>query len=138
MAYLFNKLDEFREKFQHLYVHKKKVLALENLSQAVAFQHNDYLILIKRCMRAGFLSAEENSFLVYLVGKYFGDKNFLDWTHRTPWLKREMRRLAAPTIKLTPVQQDLFNWNKLREQHVKLSTPMMPSTPKPMQRYARV
>lgn len=138
MSYLFDKLEDFREKFQHLYVHKKKVLALDNLSQAVPFQHNDYLILIKRCMRRGFLSAEENSFLVYLVGKYFGDKNFLDWTHRTKWLKSEMRRLATPIRKQTSIQQDLFKWGKLREQHLSLTKPVMPLTPKPMQRHARM
>lgn len=138
MRYLFDKLEEFRDKFQHLYVHKKKVLALENLSQAVVFQHNDYLLLIKRCMRDGFLTVEENKFLVYLVGKYFSDRNFLDWTHRTPWLKQEMRRLSRANPKRTPVQQDLFNWNKLRDQHLRLTTPMIPVTTALAQRSARV
>lgn len=137
MHYLFDKLDDFREKFKHLYVHKKKVLALENLSQAVEFKHNDYLILIKRCMRQGFLTQEENSFLVYLVGKYFSDKNFIDWTHRTPWLKQEIRRLSRENPKRTPVQQDMFNWSKMQEQ-ARSATPVMPLTPKPAQRYARV
>lgn len=138
MAYLFDKLEDFREKFQHLYVHKKKVLALENLSQAVVIQHNDYLILIKRCMREGFLSAEENSFLVYLVAKYFSDKNFLDWTHRTPWLKQEMRRLSRANPKRTPMQQDLFNWNKMQDQQRTLTTPLMPISAPVAQRQARV
>jgi len=136
MPYLFDKIEDFREKFQHLYVHKKKLLALDNLSQTIPFQHNDYLVLIKRCMREGFLSPEENSFLVYLIGKYFSDKNFLDWTHRTKWLKGEMRRLSKANPTRSPIQQDLFNWNKLREQ-IKPATPVMP-IPKPVQRYARV
>lgn len=138
MSYLFDKLENFREKFQHLHVHKKKLLALDNLSQAVPFQHNDYLILIKRCMRSGFLTQEENSFLTYLVGKYFSDKNFIDWTHRTPWLKQEIRRLSHANPKRTPMQQDLFNWNKLQEQ-VRSAAPAMPlNIPKPVQRYARM
>jgi hypothetical protein len=126
MTYLFDRLEEFREKFDHLIVHKKKILALDNLSQAVPFQHNDYLILIKKCVKHGFLSPEETSFLVYLVGKYFGDKNFLDWSHRTPWLKTEMRRLSRQTQKIMQVQQDLFNWSKLRDEHLVACTPSAP------------
>ena len=118
MTYLFDKLEEFREKFEHYYISKKKILALDNLSQAVEFKHTHYLFLIKRCLRDGFLSKEETNFLVYLVGKYFVDKNFLDWSHQTRWLKREMRRVAIASKKISPVQQDLFNWNKMREQHL--------------------
>ena len=138
MAYLFDNLEEFTEKFQHLLVHEKKIVALDNLSQAVPFKHMDYLLLIKRCVKNGFLSEEENSFLVYLVGKYFSDKNFLDWTHRTKWLKGEMRRLSTENPQRTPMQQDLFNWNKLKEQQSKIAVPMTVPTPKPLQRYARM
>lgn len=122
MTYLFDKLEEFREKFEHYYVSKKKILALDNLSQAVPFHHNEYLVLIKKCLKDGFLSKEETSFLVYLVGKYFKDKNFLDWAHQTKWLRAEMRRVAFDSKKVTPVQQDLFNWNKMREQAVALGS----------------
>jgi hypothetical protein len=139
MVYLFDKLEEFKEKFQHLLVHEKKILALDNLSQSVPFNHMDYLVLIKKCLKNGFLSPEENSFLVYLVGKYFSDKNFLDWTHRTHWLKGEMRRLSRENKPAkTVMQQDLFNWSKLREQTLSAKMPAMPLASQSPQRQARV
>jgi len=138
MAKINDTLEGFKEKFQHLLVHKKKLLALDNISQAVPFQHNDYLILIKRCLRDGFLGPEESSFLVYLVGKYFSDKNFLDWSHQTKWLKTEMRRLARENKKFNTVQMDIFNWSKMKEQHVRLTMPITTVTNTDVKRQVRV
>lgn len=90
---LFERIPELKEKLTSLVVHKKKLRALENYSEVNYFQHNDYLGLIKKCLNDGFLDDRESEFLTYMIQKY--DVNFLDWSHRTKWLKEEMDRLAS-------------------------------------------
>lgn len=92
-ATLFEKVCELKDKFKHFFLHKKKLQALENYSQVVDFHHKDYLLLIKRCMMDGFLGEKEADFLCYMLEKY--EVNFLDWSHRTKWLKGEIERLSA-------------------------------------------
>ena len=88
---LFDKIGELKEKFKCLFVHKTKLKALENYSSAVAFPHKDYLVLIKRCMGNGFLGDKEAEFLSYILERY--EINFLDWSHKTKWLKGEISRI---------------------------------------------
>jgi len=90
---LFDRPEEFKEKLNNFTVHKKKLYALNNYSEVVPFQHKHYLMLIKKCMEDGFLKEKEAEFLCYMVDKYKLD--FLNWSHRTPWLKKEMFKLAA-------------------------------------------
>jgi hypothetical protein len=90
---LFDKISELKEKFKNFTVHKKKLNALDNYSQVVPFRHKDYLILIKKCMADGFLGEKEAEFLCYMLEKY--KLNFLDWSHKTFWLKDEMAKLSA-------------------------------------------
>lgn len=114
-THLFDKVSELTEKFKHFFKHKKKLQALENYSEVVPFQHKDYLILIKRCMADGFLGDKEADFLCYMVDTYFSEKNFLDWTHRTKWLKGEINRLSACYQRPLAVQTEMFDWSKLDE-----------------------
>lgn len=118
---LFDRLEEFKEKLDNFVVHKKKLYALNNYSEVVPFQHKDYLILIKRCMADGFLGEREADFLCYMLEKYKLD--FLEWSHRTPWLKKEMSRLAANYVTEKPAvaTQTLFDFAKIA--HEKASLP---------------
>lgn len=113
---LFDKPEEFKEKLNRFTVHKKKLYALNNYSEVVPFQHKHYLLLIKKCMDDGFLQEKEAEFLCYMVEKYKID--FLDWSHRTPWLKNEMLRLAAKYDHSNDpvVQQSFFDFSKAKEQ----------------------
>lgn len=116
-TYLFDQVSSLKEKFKIFLSHRKKMQALDNYSSCAPFQHRDFLILIKRCMRDGFLGEKEGEFLAYMVEKYA--INFLDWSHKTPWLKSEMKRLSAhyprPQINERKIAQlPLFDYDKLK------------------------
>lgn len=112
---LFERIPELKEKFTTLAVHKKKLRALENYSEVNHFQHNDYLGLIKKCLNDGFLDEKESEFLTYMIQKY--DVNFLDWSHKTKWLKEEMDRLARLSFYLDQHDQmkkyQALNYSKI-------------------------
>lgn len=117
-TYLFDKLPDLKEKFKNFFAHKKKMQALDNYSNCAPFQHKDYLLLIKKCMAHGFLGEKEAEFLCYMIEKYA--LNFLDWSHRTNWLKGEMVKLAAnfPTQERKITQLPLFDYDKMKVPNV--------------------
>lgn len=96
-ATLFDRIEELKEKFCNFFQHRKKLKALENYSTVVPFHHKKYLYLIKNCMDDGFLEQKEAEFLDYMLTKY--EVNYLDWSHRTKWLKGEMHKLAEKHFK---------------------------------------
>jgi len=106
---LFDKIGVLKEKFKDFFTHKKKFQALENYSTAVPFQHKDYLFLIKKCMADGFLGEKEAEFLCYMIEKY--QVNFLDWSHKTKWLKGEIERLSSHYN--PPQQKPTFDYQNL-------------------------
>lgn len=113
-TYLFDKIPDLKEKFKNFFSHKKKMQALDNYSYCAPFQHRDYLLLIKKCMLHGFLGEKEADFLCYMVEKYA--INFLDWSHKTNWLKQEMNKLASNFPKPEPkiAQLPLFDYEKMK------------------------
>ncbi len=117
-TYLFDKLPDLKEKFKIFFLSKKKMQALDNYSTCAPFQHKDYLNLIKRCMSDGFIGERESDFLCYMLEKYA--VNFLDWAHKTNWLKAEMVRLAAnypkeERVEAKKVEQlPLFDYKKAK------------------------
>ena len=112
-TYLFDKVSELREKFSTLFKHKKKLKALENYSNAAPFQHKKYLHLIKTCMDDGFLQDKEADFLDHMLKKY--EVNFLDWSHKTRWLKNEIKKMASERVEETH-QYTFFDLNKKKEE----------------------
>lgn len=112
-TYLFDKVSELREKFSCLFKHKKKLKALQNYSNVAPFQHKKYLHLIKTCMDDGFLQDKEADFLDHMLKKY--EVNFLDWSHKTRWLKNEMKRIANEQ-KREVDQYTFFDLNKKKEE----------------------
>lgn len=117
-SYLFDQVPDLKEKFKQFFISRKKMQALDNYSSVAPFQHKDYLYLIKRCMNDGFLGEREADFLCYMLEKYA--VNFLDWAHKTNWLKGEMAKLAAnyPKEERAPTQKveqlPLFDYKKLK------------------------
>lgn len=109
---LFDKVLELKDRFKSFFSHKKKLQALENYSNCAPFQHKDYLTLIKRCMADGFLGEKEADFLCYMLEKY--ELNFLDWSHRTKWLKSEMQKLASHYQKDKPEQMTMLDCPEVR------------------------
>lgn len=92
-SYLFDKVSELKDKFSQFFQHRKKVKALENYSEVGCFQHRNYLTLIKHCMNESFLEEQEVNFLDHMLKKY--ELNYLDWAHRTKWLKGQMAEMAS-------------------------------------------
>ena len=99
---LFDQIPNLKEKFKNFFNHKKKMHALDNYSSCTDFQHRDYVLLIKKCMADGFLGEREADFLCYMLEKYA--LNYLDWAHKTKWLKGEMSKMAANCQKQEPKQ----------------------------------
>jgi len=115
---LFDRISELKEKFKNLFKHKKKLRALENYAQVNDFHHKDYLILIKKCLSCGFLGNEEARFLSHMVDTYFMNHSYLDWTHKTPWLKAEMQRLERAYYEKRPKQMEINFFKNVPRVHV--------------------
>ena len=107
---IFSKIFDLKEKFKKFFSHKKKLQALDNYSSVAPFQHKDYLLLIKKCMADGFLGEKEADFLTYMLEKY--EINFLDWSHKTRWLKEEMKKLSEQYERPRAIQPFLFDFDK--------------------------
>lgn len=99
---IFEEVSKLKENLTDCFQHKKQIRALENFSVAAEFKHLNYLPLIKKCIQAGFLDKEEKMFLSHLLKKY--EINYLDWSHRTKWLKKEMEARSSQNTKSKPAQ----------------------------------
>ena len=106
--FLFDKLSELKDKFKGFFQHRKKIAALENYSSAGKFYHKNYLSLVKECMNEGFLEEQESSFLDHMLQRY--ELNYLDWAHRTKWLKNEIKQKQAQ--QKPRIIQEFFNFDR--------------------------
>lgn len=131
-TYLFERVGELKDKFFNLFQHKKKIKALENYSNVAPFHHKKYLRMIESCIDDGFLEDKETEFLDHMLQKY--EVNYLDWAHKTRWLKKTMedmsqehsvvveqfqlpfRNMPKPSFQV-PVQL-LMNQNKLANRRI--------------------
>lgn len=133
---LFEKIAELKVKFQHFYQHRKKITALDNHSSVVKFHHKSYLSLIKICMNEGFLGGEESQFLEFLLKKY--EVSYLDWSHKTNWLKKQMNIKKRPSKKVMKhkAAQIMMDFEKLQKTPVAIPVAIMAfkSMPKISQR----
>jgi len=98
---IFDRIPELREKLNGFFQHRKKVSALDNYSSCAQFS------LIKRCLRDAFLDEKESGFLDYMLVKY--EIEYLDWAHKTRWLKAKMARMA---LKQPETPQISFDFEK--------------------------
>lgn len=92
-----------QNKFRTFLMQRKQLKALRHYSQVSRFGHGGYLQLIQKCMDDSFLEEKEADFLCHLVDKY--RLNVLDWSVRTPWLKTQMRSMAAKQQREAAVDQ---------------------------------
>ncbi len=90
--YLFDKVTELKDKLHQFFQQKKRLSALMNYAEVSPCQHFRYLTLLNNCMNDGFLGDKEADFLNYMVDKYFDNENYLNWSHKTKWLRKEMER----------------------------------------------
>lgn len=92
-----------QNKFRTFLMQRKQLKALRHYSQVSRFGHGGYLQLIQKCMDDSFLGEKEADFLCHLVDKY--SVNVLDWSVKTPWLKTQMRSMAAKQRREVVVDQ---------------------------------
>ena len=121
---IFKKMFYLKDKVRNADVNDKKIKALANYSQAAQFDHNDFLLLIKKCVGIGFLNHEEGQFLTYMLNKY--ELNFLEWCYKNKWLRRQIYNLAnenvciqnkkAKDAKEQKYWQDVLNFVEKREE----------------------
>lgn len=114
-TYIFGKVSDLKEKFKKFFVIKKKVRALENFSECAPFEHREYLHLIQKCVNDGFPGEKEADFLDYMLERY--EVNFLDWFHRTPWLKAKMATMSQQNKK-PPAEQMFFGFMQPKPSYV--------------------
>jgi hypothetical protein len=109
-TYFLDKAYDLKNKFKKFFISKKKLKALSNYAEAVPTKHKTYLTLIKKCSDDGFLGEREADFLSYMIDLY--DINYLDWSHKTRWLKQKITTLADEQKKQEAEQLDLFAYEK--------------------------
>lgn len=111
---LLEKINELKEKFKACNVHKKKVKALQNYNFAVPLPNKEAALfsLVKKCMNYGFLDDVESSFLNHMLDKC--GIYYLDWAHKTNWLKTQMKRLAYEHRKEQEVQLNFFDYQDVK------------------------
>lgn len=139
-SYIFDRLHELKDKFKRFFTQRKKLQSLKNFSEATDFEHKPYLKLIDKCMQDGFLGQKEDDFLGYLLDRY--EINFLDWSHKTRWLKGEIRRLSlrkpkkeapAPEAR-RPEQMFLFDIDAVKNNRVHIPTEILVQKGMPFRR----
>lgn len=122
--YIGVKFEEFKDKFNRYFLHKKKVRALENYASVHEFAGARFINMIKEILNTGFLDDKEEAFLEHQIEK--AEIDALTWSHKTRWLKQEMKRVAAesgsPMMAKKPVyQQMMFPYDDMR--------PIVPAIP---------
>lgn len=90
---IIDSIKNISTKFAHHNVCRKKISALENLSCVRELENMPFFTLIKKCASHSFLDEKEADFLDHMIDKHFLNTHFLDWSHKTPWLKREMKKI---------------------------------------------
>jgi hypothetical protein len=110
--YLSLDFQEFKKRFNVFVQHKKKIKALENLDSTGNFHKQTELHLLKKCLQKGFLSEKAEAFLEELLDEC--QINYLEWFHKTKWLKSEMERLSNQKSDLHKDQM-LFDFDKEQE-----------------------
>lgn len=103
-AFLDN-IPELKNKFDKLHVHKKKIKAIEIYTdvQPINQQDKDYFEILKRCVKRGFPTEMHEQLIKFLLDEYH--VNFLEWSHRTKWLKQKMNKMREENRKPQYVQK---------------------------------
>ena len=105
---LFEKISDLQVRFADFFQHRKKAKSLENYSVSTKFSHKNYLSLIQGCLADGFLEDVESKFLDHMLKKY--QLNYLDWAHRTKWLKKIMKEMEPKKARKPAPIQTFFDF----------------------------
>lgn len=111
---LFERTDVLKPLFSSFFQHKKKVRALENFAEAEVVTYTNELSLIKSCLENRFLSKKGSDFLEELLEE--NRVNYLDWSHRTRWLKSQIQARKRERAELPKIQQAFFDFARPQPQ----------------------
>lgn len=97
-------IEEIKEKFSKFYQHRKQINALQNynLVKSMSRQENKLFRCVKECIQIGFLDGADESYLSHLLEKM--EINYLDWSHKTKWVKSQISKKSEKIHKVIPVQ----------------------------------
>lgn len=103
----FQKVVYLKERFADFFQHRKKLAALENHGQVRVFSvpETHMLSTIKVCMKGAFLEEEDVEWMTKKLNKLH--LNYLDWAHKTKWLKQE---IASKQSKKVQTEQATFDF----------------------------
>lgn len=104
---IFEKISELKEKFREFFQQRKQMSALENYSQIQRFTDTEEEVFstIKYCMKGAFLEDEDADWISRKLNRL--QINYLDWAHRTKWLKEQ---IAAAQIQKPKILQTFFEF----------------------------
>lgn len=119
---LFDRLSELKTRFEGFFQDRKKIKAIENFSEVGIFDEKSskLLYVVKDCIKNHFLDEVEAQFLNHVLEKHKVD--YLDWSHKTKWLKKEMASVEESNkLPRKPrVIQTEFNFEKKKETRASL------------------
>lgn len=92
---IFANIKSLQTKFSNLFKQRKQLRALENYSAVKAFSRAEHKVFsaITYCLKGEFIQPEDADWISTKLEKL--EINYLDWTHKTKWLKEQMA-LKAP------------------------------------------
>lgn len=94
---IFDQISTLKEKFKGFFQQRKQITALENHALVRRFTdvETEVLSTIKTCMKGSFLQEEDAEWMNRKLDRL--QINYLDWAHRTKWLKGQLQEGKAPT-----------------------------------------
>lgn len=107
---IFGKISDLKQKFKNFFQQRKQIAALENYSRVKKFSVAETVVMdtIKFCMKGQFLEEEDNKWIQGKLKRI--EINYLDWSHRTRWLKQEIekRKVDQPA----PVSHQPYSFDR--------------------------
>lgn len=105
---IFERISELKEKFRDFFQQRKQMTALENHALVKEFTDAEQEVFsaIKYCMKGSFLEDEDADWMARKLNRL--QINYLDWAHKTKWLKQQIEAGKAP--KKPVVVQTMFDF----------------------------
>lgn len=112
---LFEKVTELKESFKKSFIHRKKHKSLKTYSEVVDLpeEQTAAMSLLEYKMKSGFLSDKLASFLDVFLEE--NEINFLDWSHKTKWLKNKIQEMKKDQVLAKTVQLTMFDYPQMKQ-----------------------
>lgn len=124
------------DRYKGFRIQRKKHKALTNYSSCAPFGYADYLKILGKILKDSLPTGEEMAFLDYLLTK--AGIVYLDWAHKTRWLKKEMSRVRRKHNITVSKQLGLFvDYDKKAKVSTAMPTHLLPSTKSSLSKHMR-